>query len=287
MPDLSDATLLRLASYTKSRDGEPVPSTISGNVFENACWSWALSGGSLGVNDPTSPFTITNSICTYDPFTSDPPTAMLPNLANLYPGSEAEIEAMNEQFGAAVAAGANYGADASQAIFFRAYVRLVLRANGFTLLNSPVGAKYGIAVRSSNWWNTDHWAIRLFQPGDAMTTFVQTVTGTPLMFSCDRVWDEGLKGAVVGVQELKQSQVTQLSAVPWSTCRAWNRNLKGQTFRCWGALKAGAGQCSQCGFVCCADHLGSRDLMNAFIWGQKVNDVYKCQACGGDVAVLA
>jgi hypothetical protein len=288
MATLDHNTLRKLVSYERTRDGQQVPNTITGNIFEYACWNWVLSGATLGANDLTSNSTIIANVLVMDNMGF--PTGIQQTAARVYPGNDAELARMAEVLPAATAAGADFIQDnAPQSEFLKCLGRIMLRANGLQPIDYAPQNVYNVIVRSSNWWNTDHWALRL-NPGANTLSFIQTVPDRPLKFSCSTVWDEGLSFVAIGIQELLQNQVTQLSAVPYCKCRAWSnardraRNLL--TFYCEAVLAPGSGQCSNCGAVACQPHLGSYDQTGTFRWGVADSGTYKCQYCRGDMTIL-
>ena len=288
MPILDEGQLRRLVSYERTRNGKQVPNTIRGDIFEYACWNWVLSGSTLRASDLTSNSSIIANVLVMDQMGF--PTGIQPAAARLYPGNDAELIQMAAVLPDATAAGPDFvqGNDA-QSQFLGCLVRIMLRANGLEPIDYAADNPYNICIRSNNWWNTDHWALRL-NPGAATLSFIQTVPDCPLMFSCSEVWDEGLPFVMVGLQELLQIQINQLSAVPFSGCRGWNtvRDRAGHPVRyvCEAVLAAGSGQCNNCGAVACPSHLGSYNDAGIFNWGVTAAGNYQCQYCRNVMTVF-
>jgi len=288
MPVLPNATLKKLASYRRTRDGEQVPNTITGDVYEYACWNWVLSGATLKNTDLTSTKSIIENIMQLDNFGF--PTAIKPGASQVYQGNDAEFVMMGQKLRDATMGGPDFEqSDVAQKDFLGCLVRIMLRANGLQPINFDAQNQYNVIVRSSNWWNTDHWALKLYA-GPNATHYVQTVPETPLMFSCSEVWDEHLAFVEISISGLHQNQVDLLSTVPVCRCRAWvtkkDRDQRDVSYVCEAILAAGAGQCSACGFVACQTHLGSFDQAGVFRWGVKDADKFKCQRCRSNVTIL-
>lgn len=290
MPALSDPVQRRLSSYTQTREGHQVPNTITGNIYDYACWNWVLSGGTLRDSDLTSISSIITNV--FNTNSMGFPVGIKNTAAQVYPGNDAEFVRMGELLPTATDGGPNFNQDnAAQVEFLTCLVRVMLRANGLQPIQFSATNQCNIIVRSSNWWNTDHWALKIYCGPNAQQ-FVQTVPECPLMFSCSRVWDEHLPLVEVSISGLHQNQVDQLSTVTFSTCRGWvtkrGRAAQLVSYMCEAVLAAGAGQCSVCGFVACPTHLGSYDQAGVYRWGVKdsSSDTYKCQKCNGNMLIL-
>jgi hypothetical protein len=289
MADLTENTLRKLASYQRTRGGVQVPNTINGNLYDYACWNWVLSGATLKDSDPTSNNSIIHNVLIMNDL-GGIPTGIKPTAAQLYPSSAADLITMADILQQATDAGPKFiEGNGPQTQFLECLVRIMMRANGLTPIAASKDNPYNVLVRSSNWWNTDHWALRVKTIGIAVN-FIQTVPEHPLMFSCNKVWDENLAGVSVGLQSLLQLQVDQLATVRICSCRAFTdhreRDLSVTRFLCEALLTAGAGQCSNCGAVVCQPHLGSFDDAGVFQWGVKEDGSYKCQYCNNKMDIL-
>jgi hypothetical protein len=287
VPYLDPTTLRKLSSYPKTRDGREVPNTISGSVYDYACWNWALSGATLTDGSRTSNSSIINNTLTFNINPVLLPTAVRPDAGQLYLGTDDYLDAMTGSLQAALQGGAIFSENnAAQRTFLTNLASMMMYVNGLTPIAYSDNNTYNLVIRTSNWWNTDHWALRLNPGSQNAVQFIQTVPETPLMFSCSSVWDEGLGAIGIGVDGLHQNQVDQLSTVGWCPCRMWNQEANGPgDYRCRAVLAAGSGQCSRCGFVTCANHLGSYEL-NRFVFGRRDTNQFICPACRGVMGLL-
>jgi hypothetical protein len=282
MVHLSNQTLRKLFSYRRTRDGAQVPNTITGSVYDYACWNWVLSGGTLTVHDFKSVNNIISNVMNMT--AGGYPISIKPDAKDQYPGNDVDFALLPGLLQSAQEEPGTFEQDnADQCAFLECLVRIMLRVNGLSPIPFSATNRYNVIVRSSDWWNTDHWALKLYLKQDA-TQFIQTVPEHPLKFSCSRVWDEDLPFVEISIAGLHQNQVDQLDAVQLSTCRAWVTKLTRAgnrvPFLCEARLEAGGGQCSNCAFVACQDHLGSYDNADVFKWGVKTAaDKYQCQFC--------
>ncbi|MGJ5048983.1 hypothetical protein ACQR18_29270 [Bradyrhizobium oligotrophicum] len=282
MVHLSNEALRRLFSYRRTRDGTQVPNTITGNIYDYACWNWVLSGGTLTASDFKSSSSIINNVL--EMTGSGYPISVKPDAKNQYPGNDADFALLPGLLQAAQDEPGSFKQDnVEQCDFLRCLVRIMLRVNGLTPIAFSATNRYNVIVRSSDWWNTDHWALKLYLKQDA-TQFIQTVPELPLKFSCSNVWDEDLPFVEISIAGLHQNQVDQLDAVQFSTCRGWvtklTRTRDTVAYLCQAELQAGGGQCGNCAFVACQHHLGSYDNADVFKWGLKnAESNYQCQFC--------
>ncbi|NPU10097.1 hypothetical protein HL666_04945 [Bradyrhizobium sp. 83002] len=292
MPNLPMAVIRRLFSYERSRNGQQVPNTINGPLYQYACWNWVLSGGTLTADDFKSNSSIIANVLNTDAMGY--PLGIKQDAAQQYPqeGNAVDLQRMAALLRDATMEGPELEQDcAPQTEFLECLVRIMLRVNGLEPIPFDADSRYNVIVRSKNWWNTDHWALRLYL-GPAAKQQIQTVPDWPLMFSCSKVWDEDLAFVAVTIAGLHQNQVDQLATVPYSTCRGWVMRTKKEggsfPFVCQAPIRSGSGQCGRCGFVACEAHLGSYDEAGVFHWGTQDDGHYKCQRCGeGIVHVLA
>ncbi|MGY3451895.1 hypothetical protein [Bradyrhizobium sp. USDA 4353] len=282
MAHLSNAALRKLLSYMRTRDGTQVPNTITGNVYDYACWNWVLSGGTLTASDFKSSISIINNVLNMT--VGGYPISVKPDAKDQYPGNDADFALLPGLLEDAQSEPGKFKQDnVEQRSFLECLVRIMLRVNGLTPIPFSATNRYNVIVRSSDWWNTDHWALKLYVKQDA-TQFIQTVPELPLKFSCSEVWDEHLPFVEISIAGIHQNQIDQLDAVPFSTCRAWVSKLTRAgdrvRFLCKAELVSGSGQCANCGFVACEHHLGSYDGTDIFRWGVKTDtDKYQCQFC--------
>jgi hypothetical protein len=268
MPDLDQMTVRKLASHPRSRDGVAVPNTGTGLIYDYACWNWVLSGGTLIAAASTSNDSIIGNVLVMDYSDQNDifATGIRDTAATTYHDRESRVDllTMRNSLTAARTGGSRFSQGSlAQEEFLKALVRLMMRANGLTPIPYSPDNRFNVVVRSSEWWNTDHWALML-NLGLPRPIFVQTVPGYELRHSCNDVWDEGLPSVKVGLRELHQNQVDQLSAIPWSRCRmtafGGNNLLNLRIDVCNNRIDTGirAGQCWRCGYVLCPEHVLTR-----------------------------
>ncbi|WP_444931131.1 hypothetical protein ACJJIF_04920 [Microbulbifer sp. SSSA002] len=252
MPILSDDVLLTLAGYTPTRDGYDIAATNTGTIYEYACWNWTLSGGVLAVNDPKSAPSIVDDLIVFDWQNNQGIYARGVNgaPAGNYPGSDPDLTIMRDGLGAAqtVRGGPNVPFTPAQSTFASALVRVMLRTNGITPSAVDDGP-YIVVMKSSDWWNTDHWAIGVNVPPNNRRIYIQTVPNVPVAHNCNVVWDEDLPDVTVGVTGLLQAHVDVLNQVPKAPCRTCG-DIHGWTpsvINKWH-------QCTRCGAIYCPQH---------------------------------
>ena len=162
MPVLSNETKLILAGYVPSRNGHDIPTTNAGTIFQYACWNWTLSGGRLTVGDSKSAPSIVDDLIVFDWQNPHGIYAIGVNAAphGNYPGCAADLLIMQNQLAGArtVRAGLHTPFTGAQTAFASALVRVMLRVNGITPTGGGAGP-YFVVMKSSDWWNTDHWAV--------------------------------------------------------------------------------------------------------------------------------
>lgn len=252
MPVLSNDTKLTLAGYFPTRNGYDIPSTNHGTIFQYACWNWTLSAGRLTVNNWNSAPSIVDDLIIFNWQDGQNIWATGVNpLPNQYPaGCNADLLIMQNQLANARTprAAPNTPFTAAQTAFASALVRVMLRANGIT----PTGGGFGpyfVVMKSSDWWNTDHWAVGVQLPPNNRRMYIQTVPNTPVAHNCDRVWDEHLPDVTVGIIGLLQKHVNVLNTVPKAPCQTcgkshgWTPSILNK----WH-------QCTRCGAIYCPTH---------------------------------
>lgn len=271
MPVLSDATKLTLAGYVPQRNGYDIPGTDSGAVYEYACWNWTLSGGRLTVRDWRSAPSIVDDLIFLN--LQDPhgifAAGVNPAPAGQYHGSQADLLLMANTLAAArtARAGPHTRFTIPQASFASALVRVMLRANGFTPIAGGGVQPYVVTMKSSDWWNTDHWAIGVLLPPNDRRVYIQTVPNTPVSQGCSAVWDEHLPDVTEPVNGLLQVQIDVLDTVPKAPCRGC-----GQTHGWTPSVVNSWHQCTVCGAIYCPTHGGAL--------GGKLGLIDGTRACG-------
>lgn len=131
-----------------------------------------------------------------------------------YGPAEPDVEAMGKALERARSTGGKPGRfTIPQSRFLTHLVRVILQENGLVPLADGGAPRYTVEVRSSNWWNTDHWALGVLLPG-AGRVYIQTTPARVLRHGCNDVWDEGLPQVTVGIRELLQVHVDTLDRVP-------------------------------------------------------------------------
>lgn len=251
MPLLSQNTLLTLAAYAPSRDGVDIPSTSSGRVYEFACWNWTLSGGRWAASDPLSAPSMVDELIQFDFMDANGIFAVgvnhPPPVPGRYPGCNTDLNFMATNLGAArtVRALGTTPFTPQQTAFAEALVRVMLRANGLT----PGAGPYFVVMKSSEWWNTDHWAIGIDVPPNNRRMYVQTVPNTEVAHNCDRVWDEALPDVTVGITGLLQAHIDVLNTVPKAPCFTC-----AQSHGWLPSVASSWHQCTQCGAIYCPTH---------------------------------
>jgi hypothetical protein len=249
MPVLSNDTLLVLAGYAPSRNGHDIASTNQGTVYQYACWNWTLSGGQLAVSDWKSAPSIVDDLIVYD--WQNPQGIFADDVnagpAGAYPASCAPdlLILQNQLAGAKTRRALRAPFTPQQTAFASALVRVMLRTNGLTP-TAAAGGPYVVVMKSSDWWNTDHWAIGIDLPPNNRRMYVQTVPNVPVAHNCDRVWDEHLPEVTVGINGLLQRHVDVLNSVPKAPCRTCGERhgLLPSVFSRWH-------QCTLCGAIYC------------------------------------
>ncbi|MGJ5132055.1 hypothetical protein [Bradyrhizobium oligotrophicum] len=291
MPNLPNSVLRKLFSYEQSRNGKQIPNTINGSLYEYACWNWVLSGGTLTTDDFKSNSSIIANVLNTD--VMGYPLSIKQDAAQQYPqtGNADDLQRMSELLRGATMEGPELEQGcAVQREFLECLVRIMLRVNGLEPVQFDADNRLNVIVRSKNWWNTDHWALRLYL-GPSAKQLIQTIPDWPLMFACSTAWDEDLAYVAVSIAGLHQNQIDQLATVPFSTCCAWvmRKPKEGESFPfiCQAQIQSGSGQCGRCGFVACDAHLGSYDEAGVFRWGAQDHGLHKCQRCReGDMQIL-
>ena len=221
MPNLDHDTMSALASYPRSRDGQPVPASRTGNIYQNACWCWALSGGTLRDSAATSYRFIQNHIIQMSDAGTYPAGINAAAAAN-YPGCHAHftaLETMLETYEITRTNLSNHnGFTANELTFLNALVQIMARANGLTIVGNAtddeanIRTTYSLHVRSNDCWSVDHWAIGI-QPAGKTRMYVQTVPNCDLMHNCTTVWDEHRAIAHFSLATLLDEQVAALKVV--------------------------------------------------------------------------
>ncbi|HEX8242831.1 MAG TPA: hypothetical protein VF541_05035, partial [Longimicrobium sp.] len=138
---------------------------------------------------------------------------------------------------------------AAQTAFAEALLRIMLRANGLTPQGLGVNHAYSVTMKSSDWWNSDHFAIGIQLPPNNRIMYVQTVPYTSVCHGCDVVWDELLPDVSVGIAGLLQIHVDYLNRVPLAPCRDC-----GETHGWLPSVRNSWHQCRNCGAVFCPEH---------------------------------
>lgn len=252
MPLLSNDTLLTLAGYAPSRDGEDIPGTDHGRIYEYACWNWTLSGGRLRVTDATSAPTIVDDLLVFNwqDVNEIFGAGVNPAPHGNYPGCAPDIQIMRNQIAHARTPRANRTTPftAPQIAFTSAMVRVMLRANGITPSGGPIGT-YVVVMKSSDWWSTDHWAIGVDVPPNNRRMYIQTIPNTPISHNCNVVWDEALPDVTVGITGLLQVHIDVLNTVPKAPCRTCGtaHGRMPSVIHSWH-------QCTTCGAIYCPTH---------------------------------
>lgn len=254
MPILSNDTKLILAGYVPTRNGHDIFCTNTGTIFQYACWNWTLSGGKLTVNDPKSAPSIVDNLMV---FNWQDPQNIFATGVNVGPGSYSASAAdllimQNQLANARRTPRANPQAPftVAQTAFASALVRVMLRANGITPTMGGAGpSPYVVVMKSSDWWNTDHWAIGVELPPNNRRMYIQTVPNVAVAHNCDRVWDEHLPDVTEGITGLLQAHVDVLNTVPMAPCSTCGKchGRAPSMVRKWH-------QCSQCGAIYCPTH---------------------------------
>jgi hypothetical protein len=252
MPTLNANQLLKLAGYLQrpglTRDGLEVPNTSSGNIYQYACWSWALTGGTASIHDRFSANKIFETIVLDDlAHLPDPEFASaIANVDNQFPGCNAEFLILRTNL-----ANAKLGIVAAQNAFLTAMVTISARVNG--LQPGPVaGARYTLHIKSISWHGWDHWGIGIKLGPNNTQTYVQTVTDCPVKHACDRMWDEHRPFDIsIDIGNLLQSQVDFLAKVKLAPCcQCVNLHSHG-----WlPSVKNFWQQCQTCGATYCSQH---------------------------------
>ncbi|WP_291328935.1 hypothetical protein [Desulfovibrio sp. UCD-KL4C] len=127
-------------------------------------------------------------------------------------------------------------------------VRVILRTNGITPSGNANGP-YIVVMKSSDWWNTDHWAIGVNLPPNNRRMYIQTIPNVPVAHNCDVVWDENLPHVTVGITELLQAHVNVLNTVPKAPCR-----ICGEKHGWFPSIVRKWHQCTRCGAIYCPTH---------------------------------
>jgi len=261
MPVLSADTLLTLAGYPQSRNGEDMGHTMSGLVWEYACWNWTLSGGRLHASSPTSAPSIVDDLIQMDwqDVRHIWGSTMNPAPVGNYAGSGGDLATMAGTFPAARTVRPHIPPRSliphppftgAQATFALALLRVMLRANGLVPTAAPVAtAPYTVTMKSSDWWNSDHFAIGILLPPNGTRSYIQTVPETPVSHSCNVVWDESLPDVATAIAGLLQVHVDVINQVPRAPCRICH-TAHGWT---WSVVRSWH-QCTTCGAIYCPTH---------------------------------
>lgn len=231
MANLNQDQRLRLACYINLMDARPlvavhptprqrtgfaVPGTHTGNIYDNACWNWALTGGTGRIADPESAVSIWEDIIAMNILVEPPAVAGVNNVDANYPGSGADFTLLRNNWVAA--AGGNL---AAQATFKEAMLRIAARKNGLTVSVGPwANAPYSLHMRTAEWYSWHHMGIgiELAYRGAMRRTIVQTVPNTRVLHSCSVMWDEGQAETVIGLNSLKTAHVDVLDEVRVMCC---------------------------------------------------------------------
>lgn len=211
MPQVEPQQIRKLGTHTLTRNGIIV--TGANAMKPAACWNFALSGTVLSGVNPKSPAEIyEEDIGILDIDNSADPVPVVRGLrltatVKQYPGSEDEVLTLRTNIGNAID-----GDVLAQNACQLALVQIVARKNG--LIPGVASDRYQLHMNARTWFGWDHWALsfRAEQPGKPRI-YVQTVTGQPLYHACDRIWDEGLQGVTVNLQELNFAQVGFINKV--------------------------------------------------------------------------
>lgn len=231
VPHLSPDLRLRLASYIDLMDARPlaaahplprqrtgfaVPRTAAGNIYDIACWNWALTGGTGRMADRGSAQSIWEHIIDMD-ITVEPVVVRgINNVGASYPGSAPDF--MLLQLNWAAAAGGNLVA---QTTFKEAMLRIAARKNGLTVSAHPwANCAYTLHMKTADWYGWHHMGIGidLAYRGVMRRTIVQTVPHTAVWHGCSVMWDEGQPDTVIGIDSLKSAHVDVLNAVTVACC---------------------------------------------------------------------
>ncbi|MDP9607103.1 UNVERIFIED_ORG: hypothetical protein J2W38_006924 [Variovorax paradoxus] len=270
MANLSQDQRLRLASYInlmdarpvaaplgtpRQRSGFPVPGTGAGNVYDNACWNWALTGGTGRIRDPGSAVSVWEDIIAMNILVEPPIVAGINNVDANYPGSGADFTLLRNNWVAA--AGGNV---AAQDTFKEAMLRIAARKNGMTVSVLPIAAcTYTLHMKTAQWYSWHHMGIgiNLSYRGAMRRTIVQTVPQTHVWHGCSVMWDEGQPDTVIGVSELKRAHVDVLDEVTVTCCICNAVPL--------GLLRPTKGwhRCGHCSAVYCRVHKAALNIVTA------------------------
>ena len=267
----------RLGTWAKSREGETVPG--AGAMTAAACWNFALTGTVLGGLDPNAPEQIYERIFDIDNFQLPPVNRGMRATATVvnFPGCGTELGVLNARHVAAI------GGDlAARQECMEALTCIVLRCNGLVPLVAGTNNRYQLHMQTRSWFGWDHWAIslRAEQPGQPRI-FFQTVTGQLNMrHACEGIWDEGLPGVAIELQELHATQVGLLNLVTdYGTlcvdCGARHWYTPSSPFNAWH-------RCTGCGAVYCPNH-GSA-LNGNRGWNDRTRDCNRA-GCGARTAI--
>lgn len=209
MPILDHAQLVSLTSWPATRDGLTVPNTDSGNVYEHACWSWALTGGTGTVHTNTGADALYNAIVRKDPFVAGSACVTgIDRRAALAVGAEAWWIGVLEK----TWEGAKAGREKDQKAFKMAMLMIIAKANGLQpFLADNMRVTYSLHMRTDSWWHWDHWGLGIRYANRQV--FVQTVPRTTLQHACSVMWDEHMKEVFVGIGQLCAEHARVLAPV--------------------------------------------------------------------------
>jgi len=217
MPYLSDAQRDLLSptsppAAVATRNGLLVPTTNAGSFLNAACWAWALVGEYENVGNPFS----ANTIYTSDEgaFVFDEnriPTALNNNFFQttdaVFPDTVPYHTVLSDNFAAAV------GDDQIAQDRCRvALMTLTAIVNGHTVLDADGSDIYTMVMNTNTWYGWDHWGIGIKGADSDVISYQQTVTGTPLRYNCNVMWDEHQPLiTVLRIDGLLQTQIDLLN----------------------------------------------------------------------------
>lgn len=285
MPHLTDLQKARIVSHRLTRNGVDLPAQHTpATVRANACFAWAL----LGAQDTTG---------------RTPPDQVLDNIfppqyvMNAQGNVNVTVTGVNDlrndphlpntgaHFNELIAAYGHQGnrRNTRRNPITQALVKIYARWGGLTIDPSP-NPNYFLLMNGHNWHAWDHWGIAVRR--GALWSIIQTTTGNPLAYGCDRLWDEHLPvKCAVGVSQLHQSHIDVLNRIPApsrSRARCVECGLENKShvsipgFRHWH-------QCGDCRLIYCPEHARAlAQVPNAKKW------VRRCgvQGCNGRTSLF-